>query len=133
MSEIDRARRSLARWAAREPACRLLVLHGSEAGGHTWPESDVDLAIACDPMPSPEERLRIIGALQDRCGGRRADVTFLRPGTDPVLRFEVFKRGVPLYEAEPGLFVEERVRAVMLHQDAIPFRRALVERMRAGS
>ena len=130
MADVERVRRALREWAAEEPSCRLLVLYGSEAAGRTWPESDIDLAVACDPLPSPGARLRMIGALQDRCGGRRADVTFLRPGTDPVLRFEIFRQGMPLYESEPGLFVEERVRAVKLHQDAVPFRRALVERMK---
>lgn len=133
MAEASALRDAVARWADDEPACRLLVLFGSEASERTWAGSDVDLAVAFDPVPPPEERLRIVGELQDRCGDRRADVVFLRPETDPVLRFEVFRDGEPLYEAEPGLFVEERVRAVMLHQDALPFRRALVERMEAGS
>lgn len=122
-------RDALAGWAEEEPACRLLVVFGSEATGDTWTESDVDVAVACDPVPSPRERLRMIGELEERCGGRRADVVFLGPGTDPVLRHEVFRGGELLYEAEPGLFVEESVRALMLHEDALPFRRALVERM----
>lgn len=125
-------RDALAGWAEGEPACRLLVLFGSEARGGTWAESDVDVAVACDPSPSPGERLRMIGELEDRCGRRRADVVFLAPDTDPVLRHEVFRDGQPLYEAEPGLFVEESVRALMLHEDALPFRRALVERMGGG-
>jgi predicted nucleotidyltransferase len=130
-SDDSDLRDALAGWAEEEPACRLLVLFGSEATGGTWAESDVDVAVACDPVPSPRERLRMIGELEDRCGGRRADVVFLGPETDPVLRHEVFRDGEPLYEAGPGLFVEQRVRAVMLHQDALPFRRALVERMGA--
>lgn len=127
---VDRT--ALQAWARDEPRCRLLVLFGSEATGDARPASDVDLAVRLDPVPPPEERLRIIGELQDRCGARRADVAFLRPETDPVLRFEVFRDGEPVWEAEPGLFVEERVRAVMLYHDALPFRRALVERVGAG-
>lgn len=133
MAEESELRQALARWAESEPACRLLVLFGSEAADRTWAESDLDLALACDPLPDPGKRLGIIGELQDRCGDRRVDLVFLRPETDPVLRFEVFRRGELLYEAEPGLFVGERVRALMLYQDALPFRRALVERMEAGS
>lgn len=132
MSEMARVRQALTRWARRESGCRLLVLFGSETTGRAWSESDVDLAVSFDPLPSPEERLRTIGELQDCCGGRPVDVVFLRPETDPVLRFQVFRQGEPLYEAEPGLFVEERVRAVMLYHDALPFRRALVERLGSG-
>lgn len=131
MSDIADIRRALARWARGEPACRLLVLFGSAAASRTRPGSDLDLAVSFDPLPPALERVRLIGRVQDRCGARRADVVFLGLDTDPVLRFEIFKRGELLYEADPGLFDEERVRAVMLYQDASPFRRALVERMKA--
>lgn len=133
MSDIAPVRESLARWAREEPACHLVVLFGSETAGRTWSESDLDLALVCDPLPSPRDRLRMIGQLQERCGGRRADVVFLHPDTDPVLRFEVFRAGEPLYEASPGRFVEERVRAMMLFYDARQFRRALEERIEAES
>lgn len=131
MSDVTDIQRGLVRWARGEPRSRLVVLFGSEASGRTWPGSDVDVAVWFDPLPPPLERVRIIGRVQDRCGARRADVVFLGLDTDPVLRFEIFKRGELLYEADPGLFDEERVRAVMLYQDASPFRRALVERMKA--
>lgn len=133
MADTTALRESLARWAREEPTCRLLVLFGSEISDRTWSESDLDLAVACDPPPAAPDRLRMIGQLQERCGNRRADVVFLEPGTDPVLRFEVFRRGESLYEATSGRFVEERVRALMLYEDALPFRRALVERMEARS
>lgn len=131
MSDIAPVRESLARWAGEEPACPLLVLFGSETTGRTWSESDLDLALLCDPLPSPRGRLRMIGQLQERCGDRRADVVFLCPDTDPVLRFEVFRAGELLYEASPGRFVEERVRAMMLFYDARQFRRALEKRIEA--
>lgn len=127
MPQPTDVRASLARWGEETPACRLLVLFGSAATGRTWSGSDVDVALWLDPVPPPSERLHVIGQIQDRCGPRRADVVFLRPGTDPVLHFEIFRDGRPLYEAEPGLFTEERVRAVKLYQDALPFRRALIE------
>lgn len=124
---------ALERWASEEPGCRLLVLFGSAATGRDAERSDMDLALAFDGLPGPERRLEVVGELQDRCGSRHADVVFLRPETDPVLRFEIFRDGKPLYERRPGLFVEERVRAVMLYQDALPFRRALRHRLASGS
>lgn len=117
-------REALSRWA-EDRGCRLLVLFGSAASTGGRPDSDVDLAVAFEPLPPPRERLSIIGELQDRVTPRRADVVFLRTETDPVLRFEIFRTGSPLYEAEEGLYVHEVVRAVALYEDALPFRRAL--------
>lgn len=126
---MSEKRSAIERWARGRPGCRLVVLFGSEAADSAGPRSDLDLAILLDPLPAPEERLRIIGRLQDIAGSRIADVVFLHPGTDPVLRFEIFRKGTCVYEDEAGLFVEERVRAVILHEDALPFRRALRKRM----
>jgi predicted nucleotidyltransferase len=120
-------RARLRRWA-EESNCRLLVLFGSGASGDGAP-GDVDLAVSLPELPSPESRLAMIGELQDLVGAGRADVVFLRPETDPVLRFEIFRRGVPLYESRPGLFVDEVVRALAGYEDALPFRRALRERL----
>ena len=125
-------RAALEAWA-EESGCRLLVLFGSGATGRAGSESDLDLALSWDTLPPPEERLGIIGELADRSGDRSPDVVFLHPGTDPVLRFEIFRDGEPISERRPGLFVEERVRAVMLYHDALPFRRALRRRLGGGS
>ncbi len=125
-------RDSLERWAERT-GCGLLVLFGSEALGRARRGSDLDLAISFDRLPPAEERLRIVGEIQDLCAPRSADVVFLRPETDPVLRFEIFRNGETLYERERGLFAEGRVRALMLYEDALPFRRALRRRLAAGA
>lgn len=125
-------RKALGAWAEEE-GCRLLVVFGSAAEDRASATSDLDLAVQFDTLPGPGARLRMIGELQDRCAGRPVDVVFLRPATDPVLRFEVFRSGEPVYERRPGVFIEERVRAVKLHEDALPFRRALRRRLTPGS
>lgn len=117
-------RTRLGRWAEAS-GCRLLVVFGSSARGGPGPARDVDLAVSFPELPPPEERLALIGRLQDIVHPRDVDIVFLRPATDPVLRFEVFRTGVPLHEAREGLFVDEVVRALALYEDAIPFRRAL--------
>lgn len=102
-----------------------MVLFGSSAVAGASRARDVDLALSFRELPGPARRLAMIGELQDLCGARRVDVVFLRPETDPVLRFEIFRRGTPLYEARQGLFVNEAVRALVAYEDVLPFRRAL--------
>lgn len=128
-SEAPSLENRLGDWA-RDAGCRLCVLFGSKAGAGPEVEGDVDVALDFPDLPGPERRLDIIGEIQDLCGSSSADVVFLHPGTDPVLRFEVFRGGFPVHEQESGAFVEEKVRALMLYQDAIPFRRMLRERLR---
>jgi predicted nucleotidyltransferase len=120
---------------AEAAGCRLCVLFGSRAGVGTprtdaSRRSDIDIAIQFATLPSPERRLELIGEAQAICGAAMADVVFLHLRTDPVLRFEIFRSGVPVYEAEDGIFIDEKVRALMLYEDALPFRRMLRERLR---
>lgn len=122
----------LGAWA-KASGSRLCVLFGSRAGaeaGSPSARSDVDVAIQFPALPPPERRLELIGEAQDICGAAMADVVFLHLRTDPVLRFEIFRSGRPVYEAEEGMFIDEKVRALMLYEDALPFRRMLRERLR---
>jgi predicted nucleotidyltransferase len=122
----QRQREALAAWG-RAVDCRLLVVFGSAATPGTKRVGDIDLALSFPELPSPERRLAMVGELQDLCGGRRVDLVFLRTETDPVLRFEVFRGGQPIYESGPGIFIDETVRAIAFYDDALPFRRALQE------
>lgn len=119
----------LAAWAEASGS-RLCVLFGSRAGAAAPSSSDVDIAIQFPTLPPPERRLELIGEAQDICGSAMADVVFLHLRTDPVLRFEVFRSGRPVFEAADGIFIDEKVRALMLYEDALPFRRMLRERLR---
>ena len=115
---------------ADESGCELCVLFGSRAGSGPAVESDVDIALEFTRLPGPEQRLRIINDLQALCDPAPVDVLFLHTGTDPVVRFEIFHSGKPLFERRPGLFREGGVGALMLYEDALPFRRALRDRLR---
>ena len=119
---------SLEEWAHTSGA-RLLVLFGSGVGGEPGPMGDIDLAVAFPELPSPERRLEIIQELQAIVDPRVADVVFLHRDLDPVLRFEIFRGGQALFEAESDLMIEERVRAFREYQDALPFRRLLRSRL----
>lgn len=125
-------REALRAWAHRS-GCRLLVLFGSGVGQVPSVKGDLDLAVDFEPLPAAERRLEIIRELDRLAEPRSADVVFLHERTDPVLRFEVFRGGDPLFERQPGIFVHEKVRALMLYEDAIPFRRARREMLRRVS
>jgi len=132
MSIDDEAlQRELHDWAEAS-ACRLCVLFGSRAGTGPTVKADVDIALDFAEFPGPDTRLDIIGEIQALCGEAMADVVFLHARTDPVLRFEIFRQGLLVYEAERGLFVDGKVRSLMLYEDAIPFRRLLREKLRRG-
>lgn len=122
-------RASLRAWALERQA-RLLVVFGSAAApeGRGQPR-DLDVAVEFSEMPPPDERLQVVRELQALVDPLRVDLVFLRRDLDPVLRFEIFRSGQPLYEAEEGLMVHERVRALKEYQDALPFRRLLVDHL----
>jgi predicted nucleotidyltransferase len=106
------------------------VVFGSAAAPEEkGPMSDLDIAVEFAEVPSPAERLEVVRELQALVDPLRVDVVFLRRELDPVLRFEVFRSGQPLHEAEEGLMVRERVRALKEYQDALPFRRLLIDHL----
>lgn len=41
----------------------------------------------------------------------------MSPDTDPLLLYEIFFHGKPLYEETPGMFEQERLRAWKLYLD----------------
>lgn len=121
----DRLARAAAAWG-----CRLAILFGSAAGPAKDGARDVDVALEFDELPGPDRRLGLIQEMEELTHPRRADVVFLHNDTSPVLRFEVFRGGRPIFEAEPGAFVSGTVRALALYEDARPFRDALVRQLR---
>lgn len=122
-------RASLRAWA-RERQARLLVVFGSAAAPEgQGPPSDLDIAVEFSEVPPPDQRLEVVRELQALVDPLRVDVVFLRRDLDPVLRFEIFRSGQPLYEAQEGLMVRERVRALKEYQDALPFRRLLIDHL----
>lgn len=125
----ERLESAVRSWAERS-GCELCVLFGSRGDDGQTVKGDVDLALAFPELPAPERRLRIINELQQACDPARADLLFLHAGTDPVVRFEVFRTGRPLFEKRAGMFREGFVKALMLYEDALPFRRALRDRLR---
>ena len=83
------------------PDLQLVILFGSQAGGKTRAESDVDLAIQGDgPLDLVALATEVIRLLQ------RSDVDLIdlrRAG--PLLKMEVVRGGKLLFEKSPGLYL----------------------------
>ncbi|MCU0836309.1 MAG: nucleotidyltransferase domain-containing protein [Chromatiaceae bacterium] len=114
---------------ARRHAWRLVVLFGSAARGEA--ARDLDLAV----LPAAVSSLLTQGAwlaeLKERLAPWAVDLLVVGDETSPVARFEVFRQGRCLFEAEPGLFSREQDRAFFLYADSEPIRRQMREVLHA--
>lgn len=111
----------LSRTAAFFPEVRLAVLFGSTARGKAGPRSDVDLGILLEPY-SPALRFKVEAEL-GRAAGKAVDVILL-DDAPPLLRFEITRDGVLLFEREEGLWTAFKARAMVDWWDWAPtFRR----------
>jgi predicted nucleotidyltransferase len=111
----------------------LAVLFGSAALGGRRDDSDVDIPL----LPGHQDRMgKNLAKLDLICdlGGilepRSVDLVVLTPDTDPLLLFEIFSGGIPVFEARSGIFQEQRSRAAFLYWDTKKFRRAEAESLR---
>jgi predicted nucleotidyltransferase len=113
---------------ARSHRWRLVVLFGSTA--RAGEGRDVDLAV----LPSGDVSLMEQGGWQARLEAlfvpKPVDLLLLHDALSPLTRFEVFRDGKCLYEAEPRLFSAEQDRAFFLYADSEKFRRASREMLR---
>ncbi|MFP4183968.1 MAG: nucleotidyltransferase family protein [Halorhodospira sp.] len=99
---------------------RLVVLFGSVARVGTG--RDLDLAVLPTKVPDLMTEGRW-GRRLEEATGYPVDLLVLHDGTSPLVRFQVFRDGACLYQAEPRLFEREQDRAFFLHADAQLFLR----------
>lgn len=127
MDLVDRLRSKI----AALPAVRLAVLFGSTARGEARPRSDVDLGVLLD-LDTRDLRVHVEAEL-GRAAEREVDVIFLGDAP-PLLRFEISRDGVLLFEKEDGLWTDFKVRAMVDWWDWAPYARmftaAAVRRLR---
>ncbi len=114
---------------ARRHGWRLVVLFGSAARGEA--ARDLDLAVLPGARPSLLTQGAWLAALEERLAPWVPDLLLLGDDTSPVARFEVFRQGRCLFEAEPGLFSREQDRAFFLYADSEPIRRQMREVLHA--
>jgi len=122
---------SLRQRAASNPELRLVVLFGSTARGKATRRSDVDLGVSVEPDTSAVRR-RVQMELE-RAAGRSLDIVFL-DGAPPLLRFEIAKDGILLFQRQDDLWRRFKERALIDWWDWAPSERiitaAAVRRLR---
>jgi len=100
----------------------LLVLFGSQMKGEIHARSDLDLAA----VPKRGKKPDLLAATMDfsRCLDRGdVELTIVTTDSSPLLLFEIFTTGIPLYEAHSGLFEDWVVLAHKIYWDTEKFRK----------
>ena len=92
------------------------------AQGKARPKSDVDLGILLDPY-SPGLRFRVEAEL-GRAAGRPVDVILL-DDAPPLLRFEIAREGVLLFQREDHLWTDFKTKAMVDWWDWAPTHRMI--------
>ena len=110
----------------RDSGIELLVMFGSSATGREQQGSDIDIAVKMK-RGKVVSKLDLIYHLGGLFKEREIDLVILSVDTDPVLLYEIFSYGKPLYEGRPDLFAEERLRAFKLYFDTEKLRRLQAE------
>lgn len=100
----------------REAGIELVVLFGSAARGSEQPKSDVDIALKLK-RGLTVSKLDLIYNFGRLFNDREIDLVILSINTDPVLLYEIFSHGKPLFEGKADIFAEERLRAFKLYFD----------------
>ena len=94
----------------------LFIIFGSHAKARVRPHSDIDIAIALEEQKSDVDKLHLIFELEG-IFQEQVDLVILKPTTDPLLRFEVFSTGKPLFMSNSQLFEESKLQAWKAYLD----------------
>lgn len=113
---------SLRRRAASLPEVRLAVLFGSTARGEARRRSDVDLGLSVTPDSSVVRRRA--EAELSRATAQPLHVVFLDEAP-PLLRFEIAKEGVLVFQQQDDLWRIFKERAIKDWWDWAPYHRIL--------
>ena len=108
---------------------RLVVLFGSRATGEARKGSDTDIGVLfSEAAYSASKELDFGSAVMDLLQTGHVDVVVLNHA-EPLLLKEVATNGIPLYEAERGLFDEYQVLFIKKYFEAAKFRRLAAENL----
>lgn len=99
---------------------RLVLLFGSAASGKTHSKSDIDLAFLFD---EPADMLSLTNRVVRLLRSDNVDVVDLRRA-GPLLNMSAVRKGILLYEREPGIYSEFCSLAFRMYADTKKFRDA---------
>lgn len=99
----------------------LFIIFGSYAKAKTHAMSDIDIALNFQDRNAQIDKLQLIFELEG-IFDQQVDLVVLTPFTDPVLLFEIFTNGKPIFEKEPFLFEEHKLIAWKKYLDTEKFR-----------
>ncbi|MBL7191972.1 nucleotidyltransferase domain-containing protein [bacterium] len=99
----------------------LVILYGSRAEGTADEDSDWDIAVMPKHRTHPEKYKLLVEL--DFVFECEIDSCLIDSDSDPLLRWEVFRVGLPLYEDEPWRFDDEYILAWKIFLDTEKFRR----------
>jgi len=105
---------------ARRHGLQLIVLFGSQVSGRTHPESDVDVAVWVTHSLTSEQRDRLWLDLSDAFQAE-IDLAVLNHA-EPLLLYQVARKGQPLYENQRWAWEEFRGYAFRYYEDTQKFR-----------
>lgn len=96
----------------------LLVLFGSKARGDSRLSSDADVAYLSDAPLSLMDEARLVGELSAAMQ-RPVDLVNIALAS-PLLEYNIFKDGKPLYEKDRGLFEDYLARSLRIYEETKP-------------
>lgn len=117
----------IAGWCGSQPV-KLCVLFGSQATGRQRPDSDVDLAVWPNEMPSAAAKLAWLRELETLLD-KPVNLALVSADLDPVLGFEIVRDGRLIYEQQPELWFKHRAQLWFAYTDSLPFRQAAKNQM----
>lgn len=101
---------------------KLLYVFGSYAKNKSNRKSDLDIAILLEDGYNPTIKLNIIGELVDIFNRDDVDLVILN-NANPVLKHQIIKHGIVLYEESEEIKVNFEVRVLKEYMDMEHFRK----------
>lgn len=117
---IDDNSKKILMSVAKKHKLKLLILFGSRAKGQNRKNSDWDFAILGNKKLSLNKKLKIYQDLDCITKFENVDLIDLNVVDEHILRQNIFKKGICIYENEKGLYDEEFVNTIYNYIDYSP-------------
>lgn len=100
----------------------LIVLFGSHVSGEVSNDSDIDLGILFDKLPSNAKEEKVLEDFIHLLQTNRLDIVVLNHAS-PLLLFQVATKGKPIYEKNKGNFLRFSITAYKKYWESTKFRK----------